>query len=205
MPSLNIKGISGTEFAVEVEFSTTVADFKAQLQERCGIPPDEQRLIYAGQVLRDESSLDSYSLEDGHTLHMVRGRTRSTSSTDAQAAASQAQAGSQASGEEVEVLRAYMHAYVSNTGLHACLCTCLHTFRRLRRPRGRRSRVYARSWHRGSSVYVLCTAHMCVRMCVHFLIDTCRYGKERADVWAGTRPGEGRAGGTRVGTCMMFA
>jgi ubiquilin len=71
--TLNIKCPTGPKFSIEVELSTTVADFKVQLQEKSEIPPEQQRLIYKGHVLKDAQTLESYALEEGHTVHLVRG------------------------------------------------------------------------------------------------------------------------------------
>eukprot|EP01116_Phalansterium_solitarium_P014434 TRINITY_DN320_c0_g1_i2.p1 TRINITY_DN320_c0_g1~~TRINITY_DN320_c0_g1_i2.p1 ORF type:complete len:539 (+),score=186.45 TRINITY_DN320_c0_g1_i2:500-2116(+) len=73
MLSLNIKISSGTSFSVSVEDTLTVAEFKVVLSEKANIPPEQQRLIYAGHVLKDPQTLQSYNVKDNTTVHLVRG------------------------------------------------------------------------------------------------------------------------------------
>ncbi|KAH3761894.1 ubiquitin family protein [Pelomyxa schiedti] len=78
MPKVNIKCASinkGAEVVpVEVDsLEITVGDFKGILATKFPIPAEQQRLIYAGHVLKDYESLSHYGVQDGHTVHMVRG------------------------------------------------------------------------------------------------------------------------------------
>lgn len=58
---LFIKPTSGGEkISVEVEKSTTVAELKEAIGTTASIPAAEQRLIYKGQVLKDERTVESY-------------------------------------------------------------------------------------------------------------------------------------------------
>lgn len=86
MAKLNIKCSSGTKLEVTVELEITVGDLKAQLQEGAGVPPEQMRLIYAGRVLKDPQTLASYSIADGHTLHLVQGVAPAASVTSPPAA-----------------------------------------------------------------------------------------------------------------------
>ena len=77
MPSktINIKCAPGGEkFDIEVDDEFTVQAFKLLLEEKCNIPADQQRLIYKGYVLRDQRTIESYSIAAGHTVLLVRGR-----------------------------------------------------------------------------------------------------------------------------------
>ena len=52
--------------------STTVPKFKNLVHDRCGVPPDEQRLIFAGKQLDDDKNLGDYStLGNRATLFLV--------------------------------------------------------------------------------------------------------------------------------------
>ncbi|KAK9800360.1 hypothetical protein WJX73_010174 [Symbiochloris irregularis] len=62
----------GSTFSVDANPSMTVAELKGQVQSKSQTPPEEQRLIYKGQVLKDERTVDSYGLQNEHILHMVR-------------------------------------------------------------------------------------------------------------------------------------
>lgn len=55
--------------------ATTVLELKQKLaaSEYADIPPERQRLIYSGRVLKDPDSLGSYKIKEGHTVHLVKG------------------------------------------------------------------------------------------------------------------------------------
>jgi ubiquilin len=58
---------------VTAELTKTVGELKSQLEADVGVPPEQMRLIYAGRVLKDQQTLASYNIEDGHTVHLVQG------------------------------------------------------------------------------------------------------------------------------------
>lgn len=58
---INVKPTAGGDkFSVEVETSVTIRELKEAVAGKCTITADEQRLIYKGQVLKDERTVDSY-------------------------------------------------------------------------------------------------------------------------------------------------
>ncbi|CAK9228661.1 unnamed protein product [Sphagnum troendelagicum] len=76
--TVHVRCSNGNKFSLAVDLASTVRDLKMMLVERSEIPADQQRLIYKGRVLKDESSLDSYGLQHDHTVHLVRGAPAST-------------------------------------------------------------------------------------------------------------------------------
>jgi len=45
---------------------------KEEIEKQTSIPVADQRLIYSGQVMSNEKTLDSYAIKDGHTMHLVQ-------------------------------------------------------------------------------------------------------------------------------------
>ncbi|XP_061958880.1 ubiquitin domain-containing protein DSK2a-like [Populus nigra] len=70
---INIRCSNGTKFTVRTNLESTVGVFKSLLAQNCDVPPDQQRLIYKGRILKDDLALHSYGLQADHTIHMVRG------------------------------------------------------------------------------------------------------------------------------------
>jgi ubiquitin len=59
------------KLALEVEFSDTIASLKAKIQESSGIAPDQQRLLFAGQELEDDKTLNEYNIQKDFALHVM--------------------------------------------------------------------------------------------------------------------------------------
>ncbi|XP_044489146.1 ubiquitin domain-containing protein DSK2a-like isoform X2 [Mangifera indica] len=71
--AINIRCANGSKFTVRTSLESTVEAFKAVLAQNCDVPAAQQRLIYKGRILKDDQTLQSYGLEAGHNVHMVRG------------------------------------------------------------------------------------------------------------------------------------
>jgi len=78
MITVTIKCSTGSNFSISVEPSNTIGEFKQLLVEKSSIPKEQQRLIYSGHVLKDQQTVESYSIKDGHTVHLVRGASNNT-------------------------------------------------------------------------------------------------------------------------------
>ncbi|KAI8919446.1 ubiquitin-like polyubiquitin-binding protein [Powellomyces hirtus] len=88
--TIKIKQANETALSVTVDTEETVLTLKQKIEAQASVPPAQQRLIYAGKVLKDDDKLSQYKMAEGNTVHMVKGSTapRTTPAASASPAAS---------------------------------------------------------------------------------------------------------------------
>lgn len=92
--TVNIKS-GQNKWEVATDPSKSVAEFKEDIAKVSQIPAANQRLIYSGKILKDDQTIESYKIQDGHAIHLVKSGGNSSSNTSATTATNTTEPSSQ--------------------------------------------------------------------------------------------------------------
>ncbi len=77
---ITVSTLTGKTIPITIDNTETVLTLKTRIQEKEGVPPDQQRLIFAGKQLEEDKTLESYNIQTGATIHLVLRQSTSTAS-----------------------------------------------------------------------------------------------------------------------------
>ena len=68
---IKVKTLTGKEIEIDIEPTDKVERIKERVEEKEGIPPPQQRLIFSGKQMNDERTAADYKVQGGSVLHLV--------------------------------------------------------------------------------------------------------------------------------------
>ena len=68
---IKVKTITGKEIEIDIEPTDKVERNKERVVEKEGIPPAQQRRIFSGKQMNDETTAPDYKIQERSVLHLV--------------------------------------------------------------------------------------------------------------------------------------
>lgn len=68
---IKVRTLTGKEIEIDIELTDNVERIKERVEEKEGIPPVQQRLIFSGKQMNDDKTAKDYNIEGGSVLHLV--------------------------------------------------------------------------------------------------------------------------------------
>ncbi|RKP18181.1 ubiquitin [Rozella allomycis CSF55] len=68
---IKVKTLTGKEIEIDIEQTDKITRIKERIEEKEGIPPQQQRLIFGGKQMNDDKTAQEYNVEGGSVLHLV--------------------------------------------------------------------------------------------------------------------------------------
>ncbi|CAA0193487.1 unnamed protein product [Arabidopsis thaliana] len=68
---IKVKTLTEKQIDIEIELTDTIERIKERIEEKEGIPPVHQRIVYTGKQLADDLTAKHYNLERSSVLHLV--------------------------------------------------------------------------------------------------------------------------------------
>ncbi|KAI3404316.2 hypothetical protein KGF56_002836 [Candida oxycetoniae] len=83
--TVTIKSSGDKKYEVTFDPKITILELKELIAEKSSIAASSQRLIYSGKVLKDDQTVESYKVQNSHTIHMVRSSNATSANSGATA------------------------------------------------------------------------------------------------------------------------
>jgi len=68
---IKVRTLTGKEIELDIDSDYKISQIKEKVEEKEGIPPVQQRLIFGGKQMTDEKTAQEYNLSGGSTIHLV--------------------------------------------------------------------------------------------------------------------------------------
>ncbi|WWC61344.1 uncharacterized protein I303_103925 [Kwoniella dejecticola CBS 10117] len=86
--TITVKGPSELKLSITISTEKTVTELKEAIAAKSDVEKERQRLIYSGKVLKDEDAISTYKIQNGHTIHMVKGAAKNNNTAASSSAGS---------------------------------------------------------------------------------------------------------------------